>query len=224
MNKLIKWTLITLLIVGILGACDEVLNDNNTNTNESEENNVAVAENNENESNNDEEQNKADEQAKKEEEKAKKEQKEKEKKEKEQAEKEKKEAERQDKIETYHIQVSSISDELADNFFKFSDYSYELADNYSVVYDSEFVAKYVSVMLAIDSNLDEYEALNVPEEVQPIQDELIQAVEYYRSIYRDMPEAIDNMDEQAILKVTEDMDKGTEHMERATELIESGDY
>lgn len=108
---------------------------------------------------------------------------------------------------------------LSGYFYNFSEYSQELDTNPALMYDENFLIKYMSAVVSIDSVLDKIEELTPSEKYKDVHDEIMKAVNLYRPIRRDLPAALDNMDYEAIDSITQDMIEGNNHLEKATQML-----
>lgn len=120
----------------------------------------------------------------------------------------------------YEDNVIEITSKLSNDMYDFGVLSEDLGGDMSLMYDDNFVIKYVAKIATIDHGLDKIEELKPPKKYEDVHEELLKAVESYRSIQRDLPSALDNMDIDTIDKVGNDMIKGNEHIEKATKLME----
>lgn len=123
------------------------------------------------------------------------------------------------KEEEYTDNISLYFSELSGYFDDFSKHSQELGANSELMYDEDFLRKYMSVVVSIDLVLDKIEELTPPEKYKDVHDEIMKAVNLYRSIRRDLPAALDNMDSDAINSVTRDIIEGNNYLEKATQML-----
>lgn len=121
--------------------------------------------------------------------------------------------------EEYADNISLYFSELSGYFYDLSEYSQELGVNSALMYDEDFLTKYMSVVVSIDLVLDKIEELTPPEKYKDVHDEIMKAVNLYRPIRRDLPAALDNMDSDAINSITQDMIEGNNHLEKATQML-----
>jgi len=121
--------------------------------------------------------------------------------------------------EAYEDSVLEIASRLSKEMDDFETYSQKRDRDKSLDHDDDFVMKYTDTIVNIDYELDNIEKLDPPIKYEDVHEELLKAVENYRSIYRDLPRALDDNDVSTIERVHADIEKGNEQFKKATKML-----
>lgn len=125
------------------------------------------------------------------------------------------------KEEEYLKGIDEFISYFAQGYEKFSEHTFKLSANKTLINDEIFVIGYVGSMMEIDDALDKLEELNPTDDYLEVQELFLKSASHYRAIRRDLPDAIDNKNHYMLEFISEEMDKGERYLIEANEKLNS---
>lgn len=121
--------------------------------------------------------------------------------------------------EQYREEIATASAELSSYMYDFSDLNMQASNNPIITYNEDWIYETAVTIVAIQGSIADFRAIEPPLHLQAVHDEILLAMDEFEQSTNKYVEAIDYDNWDLLDESLNHLDKGTEHIEKATFLL-----
>lgn len=119
----------------------------------------------------------------------------------------------------YREEVAEISTNLANHMSDFSQLNADAGVNPLMIYNQDWIFEVALVLVKMEEEITKMESIQAPIHLQPAHDEILSAMAEFRKSSDKYILGIDNDDMTLLDEAINHIDKGTDHINRAGDLL-----